>query len=88
MTPNQPCNVMDTSLVTMSLTEECTLNEFGIQAGCVHYQISDINQNVQCTRLGRYMHACEQTQPDLLMCFYVHIVVLFDILVFTMTFFD
>ena len=22
------CNVMDTSLVTMSLTEECTLNEF------------------------------------------------------------
>ena len=27
------CNVMDTSLVTMSLTEECTLNEFV----CVYY---------------------------------------------------
>ena len=25
---------MDTSLVTMSLTEECTLNEFVIQAWC------------------------------------------------------
>ena len=28
--------VMDTSLVTMSLTEECTLNEFVIQTWCVH----------------------------------------------------
>ena len=29
-------NVMNTSLVTMSLTEECTLNELVIQAWCVH----------------------------------------------------
>ena len=26
---------MDISLVTMSLTEECTLNEFVIQANCI-----------------------------------------------------
>ena len=33
---DQNALVIDTSLVTMSLTEECTLNEFVIQAWCVH----------------------------------------------------